>query len=344
MLGYVFSFCGAATSQVHSTFAPVTPASITPRVRRLPGGGRKLCALDSRHGRVLFLKNTYHWENKQSMLVWNAVTGEQQKVRLPEEFRGHCWSACILCNAQGCDHLDCGAGGGPYNIVFVGATYAAAYLYGFVYSSVTGAWTATAVLHTPESHSPRAVISSHKPSTMVGDSVYFWTARASIIRYQLDGSRLSFIKLPGYDQFEDTLVLVPAAGRLQFAALRASKEWKVRLRELVIDSDGAPKWIRRKKFVLPMPCVRMAGFVEEPPSLILDTKDKETICINMEDCKWHKLPKANGEFDLLPIMSFYPPLSPGTAREADEASPSSEEEVSRIRIFSRSVIGPTAHK
>jgi len=88
----------------------------------------------------------------------------------------------------------------------------------------------------------------------------------------------------------------------------------------------------------------MAGFVEEPPSLILDTKDKETICINMEDCKWHKLPKANGEFDLLPIMSFYPPLSPGTAREADEASPSSEEEVSRIRIFSRSVLGPTAHK
>ncbi|KAG2588107.1 hypothetical protein PVAP13_5NG223800 [Panicum virgatum] len=180
-------------------------------------------------------------------------------------------------------------------------------------------------------------------------------ARASIIRYQLDGSRLSFIKLPRYDQFEDTLVLVPAAGRLQFAALRASKEWKVRLRELVIDSDGAPKWIRREKFVLPMPCVRMAGFVEEPPSLILDTKDKETICINMEDCKWHKLPKANGEFDLLPIMSFYPPLSPGTAHWIEygslclaslrhESSPSQDEEeafgssASRIRIFSNSVL------
>ncbi|KAG2596950.1 hypothetical protein PVAP13_5KG207100 [Panicum virgatum] len=345
MFGYVFNFADAAA------FTPVTPASITPSVRRLPGGGRNLCALDSRHGRVLFRKkrpweNKSPWENKCSLLVWDAVAGKKQEVRLPEMFSApekfsvHDWSACILCNAPDCDHIDCG--GGPYNIVLVGTTYDVKYTYGFVYSSVTLAWTATAVLDaSAQERCHRGDVISIRPSTVVGGCIYFRTRGTSIIRYQFDGSaaeRLSFIELPNYDA--RGAVLVPAGGRLQFAALRKRNDERVRLRELLIDSDGAPQWIRLEQFVLPVPCIQIAGFVEEPPCLILGTKDEGTICMNMETFKWDKLPKANG--DVLPIMSFYPPLSAGTPREPDEDSP--EEEVSRFRMFSRSVLRRTADK
>jgi hypothetical protein len=77
MLGYVFDFTDARR-KVRAAFAPTTPASITPRVRRVLGGGRNLRALDSRHGRVLFEKLTCQenpWDNKPSMVVWDAVSG-----------------------------------------------------------------------------------------------------------------------------------------------------------------------------------------------------------------------------------------------------------------------------
>ncbi|PUZ57182.1 hypothetical protein GQ55_5G408200 [Panicum hallii var. hallii] len=167
------------------------------------------------------------------------------------------------------------------------------------------------------------------------------------IRYQLfDGpaaDRLSFIELLRFNPYTvEGTVLVPAVGgRLRFAACDpVKKHHHVRLWEKVVGSDGALQWIRQARFKLPVPGVRLMGFVETPPSLILDTKDHGPICINMETREWNKLPKHNGPFDLLPIMSFYHPLLPGQApRERDETSPSHDEDeaigssASRIRIF-----------
>jgi hypothetical protein len=314
MLGYIFHF-DDARGILRAGFAPTTPASITLRVRRVPGGGRNLTALDSRHGRVLFEKwmSPIPQDNKPSMVVWDAVSTEQQEVRLPEAFfYGDTWSASILCDAQGCDHLHCG--GGPYSIIFIRTSFTATYAY--AYASATDVWTATALLHTPANNRPRYAISKDA-TTVVGGCIYFRTVGTSIIRYQLfDGpaaERLSFIQLPPFGLYTvEGTVLVPAAGdRLRFAAFPGDECDYVRLWEKVVGPDGALQWILQEQFELPLPGVRLMGFVEKPPSLILYTEDHGPVCINMETREWNKLPNK-GSVDLLPIMSFYHPILPGT--------------------------------
>jgi hypothetical protein len=190
-------------------------------------------------------------------------------VRLPEAFfYGDSWSASILFDARGCDHLDCG---GPYIIIFIRTSFAATY--GF--ASATDVWTATALLHTPANNRPRYAISKDA-TTVVGGCIYFRTVGTSIIRYQLfDGpaaDRLSFIELLRFNPYTvEGTVLVPAVGgRLRFAAFDpVKKHHHVRLWEKVVGSDGALQWIRQARFKLPVPGVRLMGFVETPPSLIL---------------------------------------------------------------------------
>ena len=63
-----------------------------PCVWYMPSGGRNLCTPDSHYRRVLFKKFTYQkrpWDNKPSLVVWDAVIGEHQKARLPKAFLGN---------------------------------------------------------------------------------------------------------------------------------------------------------------------------------------------------------------------------------------------------------------
>ncbi|KAM0884134.1 hypothetical protein ACQ4PT_031201 [Festuca glaucescens] len=82
-------------------------------------------ALDSRHGRALFLSE-HQVQDTKELLVWEPITGAQRRVPLPAAFdcsyptaASDCSypTAAVFCAADACDHRDCH--GGPFHVVFV---------------------------------------------------------------------------------------------------------------------------------------------------------------------------------------------------------------------------------
>uniref|UniRef100_A0ACD5XE85 Uncharacterized protein n=1 Tax=Avena sativa TaxID=4498 RepID=A0ACD5XE85_AVESA len=61
-------------------------------------------ALDCRHGRALFLSKG---QGTRELLVWEPITGAQQRVPVPAAFESDFPTAAVFSAADGCDHVDC---------------------------------------------------------------------------------------------------------------------------------------------------------------------------------------------------------------------------------------------
>ncbi|CAL5077683.1 unnamed protein product [Urochloa decumbens] len=73
------------------------------------------------------------------LAVWNPIGGEI--LRLPRApLLRYRWNAALLCAAPGCDHLDCGYGGGHFLVVLAGTRLSDRLTSACVYSSEQRAW------------------------------------------------------------------------------------------------------------------------------------------------------------------------------------------------------------
>ncbi|KAK3153029.1 hypothetical protein QOZ80_2BG0166730 [Eleusine coracana subsp. coracana] len=96
-------------------------------------------ALDARHGRVL-LHNLFSCQLEETkLIVWDPITGGMRPLPMPRFRRSYTsWTAAVLCQEAGCDHLDCG--GGRFLVVFVETDESERFTSTCIYSSEARAW------------------------------------------------------------------------------------------------------------------------------------------------------------------------------------------------------------
>ncbi|CAM0150094.1 unnamed protein product [Urochloa decumbens] len=182
-------------------------------------GYRDWSVLDCRHGHVLFdiFGGTTSASPYASLVVWDPVVGRRHSLPLPPIV---CWlyGAAVLCAVRGCDHLDCH--GGPFLVVLPALNFGTATVMQVqTYSSETGAW----------KFSARRDLRHHvlrKPSTLIGDCIYFRldSASTAILRYDMGKNRLSTIDAPASHVFKSGFAIMPMVdGSLGFADIRGSQ-------------------------------------------------------------------------------------------------------------------------
>uniref|UniRef100_A0ACD5WFP9 Uncharacterized protein n=1 Tax=Avena sativa TaxID=4498 RepID=A0ACD5WFP9_AVESA len=165
-------------------------------------------ALDSRHGRALFLSEGQP-QGAQVLLVWEPITGDEQRVPVPAALQTDlsAGAGAVVCAADGCDHIDCH--GGPFRVVVV---FADPVIFNFIpdeenvamwacmYSSKTGTWDKPISVHTTLLHF------NHCYSVVVGRSLlYFLSNEYMILEYDLDGCGLTLVDPPNFPSAYDTI-------------------------------------------------------------------------------------------------------------------------------------------
>ncbi|KAI5013538.1 hypothetical protein ZWY2020_036015 [Hordeum vulgare] len=174
-------------------FVPTTasPFSLSAPDRRL------WRPLDCRHGRALFLSKG----DTQELLLWEPITGAQQRIPLPSAFRSPWPTAAVFCAADGCDHLDCA--GGPFGVVFVFVLVIScdsdAVTSACLYSSESGTW---GKLSTRQDEF--AMEFEYHSSVLVGRSLlYFLSDGDMTLEYNLDTGELAVFDPPPDDYGSD---------------------------------------------------------------------------------------------------------------------------------------------
>jgi hypothetical protein len=168
-----------------SRFVPIT----TTRIPFLqPAFGCR--ALDCRHGRVLLDTVEGTGTIRESLAVWDPISGDHKVLSDPDPHPfGH--SGAVLCAAASCNHRGCH--GGPFLVVFVSASYNKA-ASAWVYSSETATWSAPASVQIQ--HDGYALV-EWKRAAIVGDQLYFLlNPGAGILNYDLGKRYLTVIASP----------------------------------------------------------------------------------------------------------------------------------------------------
>ncbi|KAF8714006.1 hypothetical protein HU200_027997 [Digitaria exilis] len=172
--------------------APVLPL---PRRRRSPPtrtGAARSRPLYCRHGRALL--HVADGGGCWHLVVWDAVTGYQQ--RLPEPGIPYWleYSAVVFCAVACCDHLDCH--GGPFPVAFIANNNATA---------DPSEWSVTVSLDTDSG--PYAIPSDadhvffcyiphvhQRRGAIVGDEIYFTLRQLNVItKYDWKGAGVIFV-------------------------------------------------------------------------------------------------------------------------------------------------------
>ncbi|CAN6170790.1 unnamed protein product [Urochloa humidicola] len=286
-------------------FAPTTAVTLSP----LP---------DCRHGRVLLQADDPDWR----FIVWDPITGKQQRLPEPEGIPWRTYTGAVLCTAAGCNHLDCH--GGPFCIVFVTTDYYKNTVTARVYSSETGVWSAPASLddgcqvyarHVRDA--PGDITDPYTPyikpmrCALIGDEIYctiWW--RNAIVKYNWASNCLSMINPPLHNAFHNALMVMDD-NTLGFACTESSCLY---LWSRKVNSEGAAEWVPRKAIELEkiMPAPNswdesfVAGFAEGV-DVIFISSDIGLFTIELESRKVRKLAETGEYFSVLPYMSFYTP-------------------------------------
>ncbi|CAL5067244.1 unnamed protein product [Urochloa decumbens] len=291
---------------VPATAAPLSPC---PYYRR---------PLDCRHGRVLLHADNSDWH----FVVWDPVTGDQQRVPEPKGIPWLIYTGAVLCAAAGCSHLDCH--GGPFRIVFVATHDYTSTVMASVYSSESGAWSALASLdggcEVYAQHIRDAVANIPYPytpyvqpmrCTLIGDEIYCiirW--RNAIVKYNWASNCLSMINPPSHNAF-DIALMVMEDSTLGFACTEGPCLY---LWSRKVNSEGAAEWLRCKAIeletIIPVPNSWDQSFVAgyaEGVDVIFISSDVGLFTIELNSGKVRKLAEPGEYFSVLPYMSFYTP-------------------------------------
>ncbi|KAF7068936.1 hypothetical protein CFC21_074636 [Triticum aestivum] len=279
-------------------------------------------ALDCRHGRALFLSKR---QDAEELLVWEPITGTQQRVPVPAAFHGDYPTAVVLCAVDGCDHRDCF--GGPFRVVLVFCvdeedteqdpflTSAA------VYSSETGAWGELTSMH-----GQFVMYFEYYCSVVVGKSLlYFLSDGQLILEYDLVRHGLTVFNTPDcqpdYMSDDDGLDYRFNLMLAESGALGVNEELGQRLKlwtkEPSYGTDAV--WVLSRvinlKILLPNDAlldattsVQVLGFAEEANVTLVMTV-AGLFSIELQSKRVRKVCGHRGFCNLIPVVSFYTPHS-----------------------------------
>ncbi|KAM0849843.1 hypothetical protein ACQ4PT_053458 [Festuca glaucescens] len=271
---------------------------------------RRLRALDSRHGLVLFHTS----KRGEDFVIWDLVTKDWWRIKASDECsdiishdqndEGIQWNAAVLCAKDQCDHVYCH--GGPFRVALVGSDEEQGITFASVYSSETHKWSDMISIE-----EPNAIMKSGHIA-VVGDKVYFQCQDDEIIaEYNIGEQIISVFDQPVEDE-DNHLPYAPLVGvedgMLLFAYVL---EPRLYLWSMEAGPNRAENWARRSvielDLLLPPPAlldVSVVGFAEGVGVIFLNTKaGLYTIELNSgQSKKVHR--KTSGE-KVMPYMSFY---------------------------------------
>nr|XP_034604741.1 uncharacterized protein LOC117864749 [Setaria viridis] len=306
--------CSASppTDTIWNLVASFVTTATTPFSPRVPENGVGLHVLDRRHGRVLFEKFAEGWGEESSLVVWDPVADLHEEVRLPEAFRldAFNFTATVLCDTPGCDHLGCHGG-------YVGHVR-------LHYASASGAWTAS-----PAAAAAAAVADEDDwgfletaPATLVGSTLYFRSpGRTLLYQFGDEVEQLAYVDIPPFiTQQACGTVLMPAAdGRLSFAAMyggAGAGDMRIQFWETEVHAGGDVDWVHIQNALvkIPVPGVQPIGVAAS--SLFIRTQDDGIISIDVGSGRFQKLPQpgATQISALVPFMSFGTPSDGGNEK------------------------------
>ncbi|KAM3279692.1 hypothetical protein ACQJBY_046828 [Aegilops geniculata] len=287
-------------------------------------------AIDCRHGRALF-RSKGAWE----LLVWEPITGAQQRLALPPAFEIFSPGYAVFCAADGCDHRDCL--GGPFCVAFVycfededaeDETYVTS---ACVYSSEDGTWGQLISMRTD------FMISFENSSSgvLIGRSLlYFLSDGGSILEYDLARHGLTEFDAPNHESGNDAErfnLMVSENG-----GLGLSEELDVRLKLWTREvSDGTDaRWVLNRVIdlhnLLPNGTrvnaetrLVVLGFAEGANVIFANTFSG-LFTIELQSDRLKKVCHDRGSCNLIPVVSFYTPVDRGGYQDLLSSIPSQE--------------------
>uniref|UniRef100_A0A0E0EW05 F-box domain-containing protein n=1 Tax=Oryza meridionalis TaxID=40149 RepID=A0A0E0EW05_9ORYZ len=310
LIGYVHD--GAdGRDLVVARFVTTADTTFRPRV---PEKGVDLHVLDSRHGRVIFRRIGKGWLDESSLIIWDPVADHHQEVPLPEAFAQEEFNltATVLCDALGCDHLDCH--GGPFRVVFVGVRdeEGASATSAFNYTSSSGSWTASPAAAAAVADEDDWGFRMPAPSILVGGTTLYFRSPGRILRYWFgdEMEHLSYVDIPPFITQETRgTVLMPAAdGRLSFAAMYG--DMTISFWETEVSADGAVDWVHTQNALvsIPLPGVLIGAAAS---LLFIRTEDGGIVSVQVGNGRFQMLPQPAPQRQqisgLIPFMSFCTP-------------------------------------
>ncbi|RCV09344.1 hypothetical protein SETIT_2G020100v2 [Setaria italica] len=259
-------------------------------------GCRDWSVIDCRHGRVLFDIFGY----RVSLVVWDAVTGGRHFLPDPPISR-LLYGAAVICAVRGCDHLDCH--GGPFLVLLTALDVTGSVMQVQMYSSAAGAWKLSA-------HQDLRHHVARKPSTLIGDDIYFRldSASTALLRYDLGKNRLSTIDAPASHSYEGGFAIMPMVdGSLGFADIRGSE---LCLWSKNVDTEVSAGWEQRAVIELETLIPEsfnqayVVGF-EEGGDVMFVSNDVGVFTIELNSGRVEKISEP-GHYDaVFPFMSYY---------------------------------------
>lgn len=178
---------------------------------------------------------------RQQGVVWEPLTGHQRTVAFPPGF-DHVGNAAVLCSSceEGHVHGDCHSSTFMLVLVRTTSTHALA----CVYNSESTEW--GNAISTPITD--RGGMCWIKPSTLVGNALYWLLSGGNILEFDFETQNLAEIEKPtdaefeGYD-YSNIQVLRTEDGGLGLAILSGLS---MRLWEMKSNSDGFLGWVVQK--------------------------------------------------------------------------------------------------
>uniref|UniRef100_A0ACD6A791 Uncharacterized protein n=1 Tax=Avena sativa TaxID=4498 RepID=A0ACD6A791_AVESA len=283
-------------------------------------------ALDSRHGRALFLSEDQP-QGAQVLLVWEPITGDQQRVPVPAVLQTYLSAGAVVCAADGCDHSDCH--GGPFRVVVVFADPVIfnvipdeenMAMWACMYSSETGTWGEPTSVHTTLVHF------NHCSSVVVGKSLlYFLSNEYMILEYDLDGCGLALVHPPNFPSAYDTIrsirLILSEEGELGVAEVLKSRLYLWSRSREAIDGREA-LWVQSRGIHLNklLPIGALATANENDPDLLDYAEAANAIfvgtinglfTIELQSKRATKVYKDGNFYPLISVVSFYTPKPRG---------------------------------
>ncbi|KAF7068942.1 hypothetical protein CFC21_074644 [Triticum aestivum] len=325
LLGFLPSWASDDTC----TFIPTTASSFS-----LHAPDWHSCrAVDCRHGRALFLSVNQHAE---TLLVWEPITGAQNRLPVPaaydsaKPFPGALMysNAAVLCAADRCDHRDCL--GGPFRVVFVFEEHTKEeqnVTSACVYSPEAGAWGELTSLHTELS-----IEITDNSSVLVGSSLLYFRASASVLEYDLARHALTLFVPPDNDENVRFNLILTEDGRLGLI-----EDWCPHLKLWTLEKgseDTDAQWVLSRVINLhnffPASArlsegygVWVMGFVEGANVIFVNSL-AGVFTIELQSEEVRKVFVHSSFGNLVPVVTFYTPVLRGVQQHLLVSKPSGE--------------------
>ncbi|KAL6647189.1 hypothetical protein ACP70R_014626 [Stipagrostis hirtigluma subsp. patula] len=261
-------------------------------------------AADVRHGRILFSDVTLTPPGKE-FIVLNPMTGDAQRLPMPQFEYDDFWAAAFLCATLGCDHLDC-PNGGPFTVVFLvtGEEFVSAW----IYSSEAATWseTTSVKLEDPEEF----VLSG--PITLCRSALYFACYdNTEVVEYSLGSRELSFIRLPPGCNASCGVLMIGEEGGLELAMVH---EFNLCIWLREDGPDGFAGWARRRVIelvsLLPACALSVPTFViagADGIGVIFVSRGNVLFTVDLKSLQVRKVLEGTQIYGIVPYMSFYTP-------------------------------------